>query len=129
MCLQEAEPGTHNSIRQITLRILISKSSVHFLVKKKNLHCYKHLKTPQPQMNSACHKRRAKRAEKSFFNVFPSTLYCSSCFKMRRAFPFKYQLITKTVKFISMVPRKIWNRSNACTVKETNFQKSLWYPL
>ena len=64
MCLQEAEPGTHNSIRQITLWILISKSSVHFLVKKKNLHCYKHLKIPQPQMNLACHKRRAKRAGK-----------------------------------------------------------------
>ena len=64
MCSQEDEPGTHNSIRQITLWILVSKSSVHGLVKKKNLHCYKHLKTPQPQMNSACHKRRAKHAGK-----------------------------------------------------------------
>ena len=62
VCLQEDEPGTHNSIRQIAPQILISKSSVHCLVKKKNLHCYKHLKTPQ--MNSACHKRRAKRAGK-----------------------------------------------------------------
>ena len=62
VCLQEDEPGTHNSIRQIAPRISISKSSVHRLVKKKNLHCYKRLKTPQ--MNSACRKRRAERAGK-----------------------------------------------------------------
>ena len=43
---QEDEPGTHNSIRQITPRISISKSSVHCSAKKKNLHCYKLLKTP-----------------------------------------------------------------------------------
>ena len=41
VCSQEDEPGTHNSIRQIAPRISISKSSVHRLVKKKNLHCYK----------------------------------------------------------------------------------------
>ena len=62
VCLQEDEPGTHNSIRQIAPRISISKSSVHRLVKKKNLHCYKRLKTPQ--MNSACRKRRAELAGK-----------------------------------------------------------------
>ena len=62
VCLQEDEPGTHNSIRQIAPRISISKSSVHRLVKKKNLHCYTRLKTPQ--MNSACRKRRAERAGK-----------------------------------------------------------------
>ena len=62
VCLQEDEPGTHNSIRQTAPQIVISKSFVHHLVKKKNLHCYKSLKTPQ--MNSACHKRRAKRAGK-----------------------------------------------------------------
>ena len=50
---------THNSIRQIAPRISISKSSVHRLVRKKNLHCYKRLKTPQ--MNSSCRKRRAER--------------------------------------------------------------------
>ena len=60
--MQEDEAGTHNSIRQIAPRISISKSSVHHLVKKKNIHCYKHLNTPQ--MNSACHKRKAKRVEK-----------------------------------------------------------------
>ena len=62
VCWQEDKPGTHNSIRQIAPRISISKSSVHRLVKKKNLHCYKRLKTPQ--MNSACRKRRARRAGK-----------------------------------------------------------------
>ena len=62
VCSQEDEPGTHNSIRQIAPRISISKSSVHRLVKKKNLHCYKRLKTSQ--MNSACGKRRGKRAGK-----------------------------------------------------------------
>ena len=62
VCSQEDEPGTHNSIREITPRISISKSSVHCLVKKNNLHCYKRLKTPQ--MNSACRKIRAKRAGK-----------------------------------------------------------------
>ena len=46
VCSQEDEPGTRNSIRQIASRISISKSSVHRLVKKKNLHCYKRLKTP-----------------------------------------------------------------------------------
>ena len=50
VCSQEDEPGTHNSIRQIAPWISISKSSVHRLVKNKNLHCYKRLKTPQ--MNS-----------------------------------------------------------------------------
>ena len=59
---QEDEPGTHISIRQIAPQITISKSSVHLLVKKKNLHCYKRLKTPQ--INSACCKRRAERAGK-----------------------------------------------------------------
>ena len=52
----------HNSIRQIAPPISISKSSVHRLVKKKNTHCYKRLNTHQ--MNSACRKRKAKRAEK-----------------------------------------------------------------
>ena len=66
VCSQEDEPGTHNSIRQITPQISISKSSVHCLVKKKNLHCYKRLKTPQ--MNSACHKRRAELAGKLLQN-------------------------------------------------------------
>ena len=62
VCLQKNESGTHNSIRQIAPQISISKSSVHRLVKKKNLHCYKRLKTPQ--INSACCKRRAKCAGK-----------------------------------------------------------------
>ena len=35
VCLQEVEPGTHNSIRQIAPGISISKSLVHRLVKKK----------------------------------------------------------------------------------------------
>ena len=56
VCSQEDEPGTPNSIRQIAPRMSISKSSVHCLVKKKNLHCSKRLKTPQ--MNSACCKRK-----------------------------------------------------------------------
>ena len=62
VCSQEDEHGTHNSIRQIAPRISISISSVHHLVKKKNLHCYKCLKTPQ--MNSTCRKRRAEHAGK-----------------------------------------------------------------
>ena len=61
---QEDEPGTHNPIKQMAPWISISKSSVHHLVKKKNLHFYKRLKTPQ--MNSACRKRRAERAGKLF---------------------------------------------------------------
>ena len=124
VCSQEDEPGTHNSIRQIAPHILISKSSVHRLVKKKNLNCYKHLKAPQ--MNSACHKE--PNVLESFLHVFPSTLYDSWCFKIRMTFPFKYQLIAETIEFISMVPRKMSNQ-NACTAKETNFKKRLWYPL
>ena len=62
VCSQEDEPGTRNSSRKIAPLISISKSSVHCLVKKNNLHCYKRLKTPQ--MNSACRKRRAERAGK-----------------------------------------------------------------
>ena len=62
VCSREDEPDTHNSMGQITPRISISKSSVHRLVKEKDLHCYKCLKTPQ--MNSACRKRRAERAGK-----------------------------------------------------------------
>ena len=121
VCSQGDVPGTHNSIRQITTRVSINKWSVHCLVKKKNLHCYKRLKTPQ--MNSAYRKRRAKRAGK-LLNIFPSTLY----HRMRQTFPFKYQLIAKTIKFISMVPRKMC-KQNACTAKETHFQKILWYLL
>ena len=59
---QEDEPGTHNPIKHMAPWISISKSSLHHLVKKKNLHFYKRLKTPQ--MNSACRKRRAERAGK-----------------------------------------------------------------
>ena len=62
VCSQEDEPGTYNSIRQTAPRISISKSSVHRLVKKKNLYCCKLLKTPQ--MNSASRKRRAEHAGK-----------------------------------------------------------------
>ena len=126
VCSQEDELGTHNSIRQIAPRILISKSWVHRLVKKKNLHCFKptnlHLRWIQHAV------REEPNVLENFFNVFPSTLYHGPCLKMRRTFPFKYQLIAKTIKFISMVPRKICNR-NACTTKETSFQKRLWYPL
>ena len=61
-CSHEDEPGTHNFIRQITPRISIIKPSVYLLVKKKNLHCFKRLKTSQ--MNSACRKRRVERAGK-----------------------------------------------------------------
>ena len=64
VCSQEDEPGTHNSIRQIAPRISISKSSIHRLIKKKNLRYYKRLKTPQ--MNSACRKRRSERAGELF---------------------------------------------------------------
>ena len=46
VCSHEDEPGTHNSITQVAPRIWISKSSVHRLVQKKNLHCYVCLKTP-----------------------------------------------------------------------------------
>ena len=59
---QEDKPSSHNSIRKIAPWISVSKSPVHRLVKKKNLHCHKRLKAPQ--MNSACRKRRAKRAGK-----------------------------------------------------------------
>ena len=62
VCLQEDEAGTHNSNKQIAPQIWISKSSVYLLVKKKNLHCYKRLRTRQ--MNSTCRKRRAERAGK-----------------------------------------------------------------
>ena len=62
VCLPEAEPGTHNFVMKIAPQISISKPSVHCLVKKKNLHCYKRLKTPQ--MNSAYPKRRAENAGK-----------------------------------------------------------------
>ena len=41
VCSQEGESGTHNAVRQIAPQILISKSSVHRLVKKNNLYCYK----------------------------------------------------------------------------------------
>ena len=46
---------------------------------------------------------------------------------MRGTFPFRYQLIAKAIELISMVPRKMCNRK-ACTAKETNFRKRLWYP-
>ena len=93
---QEDEPGTHNPIKQMAPWISISKSSVHHLVKKKNLHFYKRLKTPQ--MNSACRKRRAERAGK-LLQRFSIHFYHGSCFKMRRTFPFKYQLIAKTIVY------------------------------
>ena len=47
VCSQEDKAPTHNSIRQVAPPISISKSSVHRLVKKKNIHCYKRLNTPQ----------------------------------------------------------------------------------
>ena len=103
VCFQEDEPGAHNSIRQIAPQISISKSSVHRLVKKKNLHCYKRLETPQ--MNSACRKRRAERAGKLLQRLSIHSLP-RLVFQDENDFPFKYQLITKTIEFISMVPKK-----------------------
>ena len=125
VCSREDEPDTHNSMGQITPRISISKSSVHRLVKEKDLHCYKCLKTPQ--MNSACRKRRAERAGK-LLQRFSIHSLLRFILQDEKAFPLKYQLIAKTIKFISMVPRKMRNR-NASTPKETNFRKRLWYPL
>ena len=72
VCSQEDEPGTHNSIRQIAFRISISKSWVHRLVKKNNLHCYKRLKTLQ--MNSAYHTRWADLAGKLLQRFFIHSL-------------------------------------------------------
>ena len=103
VCSQEDEPGTHNSIRQIASRIWISKSLVHFLVMKKNLHCYKRLKTPQ--LNSACCNRRAERAGKLLQHFSIHSLYHSSCFKIRRTFPFKYQLIN----FWDRIQEEVYN--------------------
>ena len=125
VCSQEDESGTHNSIREIAPRILISKSSVHRLVKKKNLLCCKRLKTLRWIQHAV---REEPKLLESFFNVFRSTLYHSSCFKMRRNFTLKYQLIAKTTECISMVPGKMYNW-NACAVKETSFWKRLWYLL
>ena len=104
VCSQEDEPGTHNSSRQIAPQISISKSSVHRFVKKRNRHCYKRLKNLRWIQHAI---RQELNVLESFFNVLPSTLYHAPCFKMRRTFPFKYQLISKTIEFISMVPRSI----------------------
>ena len=125
VCSQEDEPGTHNSIRQITPRISISKSSVHRLVKKKNLHCYKRLKTPQ--MNSACHKRRAECAGK-FLQHFSIHSLRRLVFQDEKDFSLQVPANRQNNEFISMVIRKMFNW-NACTVKETTFQKRLWYLL
>ena len=62
VCSQEEEPGTHNSIRKIAPQLSIGRSSVHRLIKKKKLNCFKRLKTPQ--LNTACRERRAERARK-----------------------------------------------------------------
>lgn len=62
ICSQEEEPGSHNSIRQIPPQLSIGRSSVHRLVKKRNLHCYKRMRTPQ--LTEGCRKRRAERAKK-----------------------------------------------------------------
>ena len=118
VCWQENEPGTHNSIRQIKPRISISKSSVHHLVKKKNLHCYKRLKTPY--MNSACRKRRPELAGKLLHRLSIHSLP-RLVFQDAKDFSLQVpQLIAKTIEFISMVPRKMCNR-NACKAEETNF--------
>ena len=41
-----------------------------------------------------------------FFNIFPSTLYQGSCFKMRRTFSFNYELIPKNNRVYFNGPRK-----------------------
>ena len=97
VCSEEDETGTHNSNREIAPRISINKSSFHRLVNKKNLHCYKRLKTPK--MNSASCKRRADRTGKLLQRFcIPSS--SRLVFKMRKTFPFKYQLFAKTIEFI-----------------------------
>ena len=73
ICSQEDEPGTHNSIRKIAPQVSIGRSSVHRLVRKKNLHCYKRLKTPQ--MNAACRKRRTERAAKLYKRFSTHSLF------------------------------------------------------
>ena len=125
ICSQEDKPGTHNSIRHITPRISISKSSVHHLVKKKNLHCYKRLETPQ--MNSACHKRRAKRAGK-LLQCFSIHSLPRLVFQDEKDFSLQVPTNRQNNRVYFNGPKKMCNR-NACTAKETNFRKKLWYPL
>ena len=123
--MQEDEPGTYSSIRQIALWISISKSSVHRLVKKNDLHCYKRLKTPR--MNSANRKRRAQRAGKLVQRFFIQYLPLLM-FQDEKKFFFQVPTNRQNNRFISMVPRKMDNWI-ASTVKETNIRKRLWYPL
>ena len=59
ICSQEDRPGTHFSVREIARQVNVSKSSIHRIVKKKNLHAFKRISTPQ--MNNNCRKRRKER--------------------------------------------------------------------
>ena len=125
VCLQEDEPGTHNSIRQIAPRISISKSSVHRLVKKKNLHCYKRLKTPQ--MNSACRKRRAERAGK-LLQRFSIHSLPRLVFQDEKDFSLQVPTNRQNNRVYFNGPNKDV-QPERLYAKETNFRKRLWYPL
>ena len=92
---------------------------------RKNLHCYKCLKTPQ--MKSECHKRRAERAGKAlqrlYFRSLPRLM-----FQDEKDFCLQVPTNCEINKFISMMPRNMCNW-NAGTAKETNFRKRLWFLL
>ena len=122
VCSQDNEPGTHetNHTSDINQQIISS-----LLGQEKESHCYKRLKTPQ--MNSACHKRRAECAGK-FLQHFSIHSLRRLVFQDEKDFSLQVPANRQNNEFISMVIRKMFNW-NACTVKETTFQKRLWYLL
>ena len=97
----------------------ISKSSVRRLNKKKNLHCYKRLKTPQ--VNSTCRKRRVERAEK-LLQRFSIHSLPRLVFQDKKDLSLQSPIIAKTIEFISMVSRKMCNW-NVCTGRKQIFEK------
>ena len=122
VCSQDNEPGTHQTNHTLDINQQIISS---LLGQEKESHCYKRLKTPQ--MNSACHKRRAKCAGK-FLQHFSIHSLRRLVFQDEKDFSLQVPANRQNNEFVSMVTRKMFNW-NACTVKETTFQKRLWYLL
>ena len=103
----------------------ISKSSVHRLNKKKNLHCYKRLKTPQ--VNSTYRKRRVERAEK-LLQRFSIHSLPRLVFQDKKDLSLQSPIIAKNNRvYFNGLKKDV--QLERLYRKETNFRKRLLYPL
>eukprot|EP00111_Clytia_hemisphaerica_P002908 TCONS_00008243-protein len=105
ICLQEDEPGTHASPREIARELEISHSSVRRISEDKGYNQFKRLKTPQ--MNDATRNRTVDPAV-SLHEKFAKNprMIERAIFQDESDFPLQVPLKAKTIEFTTKAQRK-----------------------